>query len=674
MFVLASPLPLPLVFTSVLLIVSTVAFIGWFVRPAVLLRSLLKSVLSDLQRNKSANPHDLLTNLGKIFAKDAKLKHLWSEFAETLHRQEETENGITRVCAVRSTQPSETYFNSQYVIDGCVRLEFFRHLPGILTGVGIIGTFSGLIGGLQEFQAGLAPADAAAGTAETAAAGAAMAKAISSLLQEVSTAFYVSATAIGLAMAATTIEKLLITSLYQLIEEIAQRIDEQFAAGAGEEYLARLVNASEDSASQAKILKDSLVNDLKEVLREITERQISASTQGNTDLGNRIVSSISEGLSDPLATISNSVRAAAGDQSATAARLMQDAMAGFSAQLSDLFGGQFEGIAALNTNAAENMTAVVQTLNRLVAGIEVAATRSTDTMSAQIAAALVRMDEHQRASNEQTAAFIEQLRKLVAQSQTETNEKMQETISALGARVSEMIGTLNKQNTETSEEHRKRENETNGLFKETVGSMQGSVEIAAKEMAESSRLMQSAVGELTRVTTSALDRMMQGANTLHGSSTEFAAAGTRVSGVIAQVNEVASKFSGISGAMTAGAEAMQSTIADYKQQRYAIVSVLEELKALVDGTRRDVALTSDIVTRMESSAAKLSEAQAQVSDYMGGVGAVLIEAQDKFADATVKTLDRVNQDFHKQMATAVKLLSSSISEFEATLASVGAKQ
>lgn len=673
MSVLASPLPVPLVFTSVLLIVSTVAFIGWFIRPAVLLRSVLKSVLSDLQRNKSANPHDLLTNLTKIFAKDAKLKHLWSEFAETLHRQEETENGITRVCAVRSTQPSETYFNSQYVIDGCVRLEFFRHLPGILTGVGIIGTFSGLIGGLQEFQAGLTPADAAAGT-ETAAAGAAMAKAISSLLHEVSTAFYVSATAIGLAMAATTIEKLLITSLYQLIEEIAQRIDEQFAAGAGEEYLARLVNASEDSASQAKILKDSLVNDLKEVLREITERQISASTQGNTDLGNRIVSSISEGLSDPLATISNSVRAAAGDQSATAARLMQDAMAGFSAQLSDLFGGQFEGIAALNTNAAENMTAVVQTLNRLVAGIEVAATRSTDTMSAQIAAALVRMDEHQRASNEQTAAFIEQLRKLVAQSQTETNEKMQETISALGARVSEMIGTLNKQNTETSEEHRKRENETNGLFKETVGSMQGSVEIAAKEMAESSRVMQSAVGELTRVTTSALDRMMQGANTLHSSSTEFAAAGTRVSGVIAQVNEVASKFSGISGAMTAGAEAMQSTIADYKQQRYAIVSVLEELKALVDGTRRDVALTSDIVTRMESSAAKLSEAQAQVSDYMGGVGAVLIEAQDKFADATVKTLDRVNQDFHKQMATAVKLLSSSISEFEATLASVGAKQ
>jgi hypothetical protein len=655
-------LPLPLVATSALLILSTVAFAGWFIRPAWKLRTVLKSILSDLKRINPDTPHELLASLAKTFARNKKLKHLWSEFAETLHKQEETKNGITRICAVRSTLPSETYFNSQYVIDGYVRLEFFRHLPGILTGIGIIGTFWGLIGGLQEFQKGLA-ADPNA-----------MTPAISSLLKEVSTAFKVSATAIALAMAATALEKLMITSLYQLIEEIAQQIDERFAAGAGEEYLARLVSASEDSASQAKILKDSLVNDLKEVLREVTERQITASSQGSTDLGNRIASSIAEGLSDPLTTISNSVKVAAGDQSATAAKLMQDAMAGFSAQLSDLFGGQFKGIAALNSNAADNMTAVVNTLNRLVSEIEVASTRSADSMSAKIADALARMDDHQRLSNEQTAAFIEQLRELVSQSQTATNEKMQETLNTLGSRVGEMLGDLSQKNSETIEENRKREAETNGRFKVTVDSMQGAVDTAAKEMAESSRLMQSAVVELSRVTTSSLDRMMQGANTLYGASADFASAGTRVSGVIGQVNDIANKFSSISGAMTTGADAMQSTIADYKQQRLAIISVLDELKTLVDGTRKDVALTSDIVTRMENSAAKLSQAQSQVSDYMGGVGAVLIEAQDKFADATVKTLDRVNQDFHKQMATAVKLLSASITEFEATLASVGAKQ
>ena len=53
--------------------------------------------------------------------------------------------------------PAEAYFNSQYVVDSRLRTEFFRHLPGIFTGVGIIGTFSGLITGLRQFQRGLEP-------------------------------------------------------------------------------------------------------------------------------------------------------------------------------------------------------------------------------------------------------------------------------------------------------------------------------------------------------------------------------------------------------------------------------------------------------------------------------------------------------------------------------------
>ena len=35
------------------------------------------------------------------------------------------------------------------MVDAPLRTEFYKHLPGILTGLGIIGTFSGLIIGLQ---------------------------------------------------------------------------------------------------------------------------------------------------------------------------------------------------------------------------------------------------------------------------------------------------------------------------------------------------------------------------------------------------------------------------------------------------------------------------------------------------------------------------------------------
>ena len=154
-------LPLPLIVTSSWLVIIATAFGSWFLVPAVRLWLILRAALLELRNRKEADQSELL----HIFSRDARLKHLWSEFSETLHRQAEFRDGMAVTTATRSTQPAETYFNSQFVVDGRIRTEFFKHVPGIFTGIGIIGTFSGLIGGLREFQKGLlnVPPDAAQG-------------------------------------------------------------------------------------------------------------------------------------------------------------------------------------------------------------------------------------------------------------------------------------------------------------------------------------------------------------------------------------------------------------------------------------------------------------------------------------------------------------------------------
>ena len=426
---------------GILLVVAFSTFVIKFWVPALALRKLLKAVLTDLARTKSSDPIEL----ERLFGRDSKLKHLWKEFAETLHAQTTTHGGIEQVATIRSTQPAESYFNSQFVIDSRISTEFFKHLPGILTGLGIIGTFSGLIGGLRGFQAGIeasekALVEAARNPGASTAMGTAnpMQEGLKALLGEVSVAFVVSATAIFFAMVVTAVEKWLLASLYQMVEEIAQDIDARFNAGTGEEYLARIVHASEDSATQAKILKDSLVNDLGDILRDIADRQISAGSKSNEQLAETISRSITDGLAAPLDKISSSVSAASGDQSANAGRLLQDAMAGFSQQVSELFGGQLKGIAALNSGAAENMTEVVQTLNRLVGGIEAASTRSAESMNEQIANAMQRMEQHQQAANAQSAAFVEQLRLLVSDSQAETSSRMHSTMAVASSSGSQL--------------------------------------------------------------------------------------------------------------------------------------------------------------------------------------------------------------------------------------------
>src|SRR3989442_4415197 len=432
-------LPIPLLITGSALVLLFAAFVVWLLVPAVMHWLRLRSIERNLRAAATSSPQQLKA----IFSSDRQLLHLWKQYEETLHEQTEDHGGTARVVAVRSTIPAETFFNSQYVVDSRVHTEFFRHLPGIFTGVGIIGTFSGLIMGLKEFQSGLEPTPGGPAGSSSASA---ISSAIGGLLHEVHIAFLVSAGAITAAMSVTLVEKFLIASLYRRVECIAQNIDARFEAGAGEEYLARLVDASEESASQSRILKDALVNDLREILQEVTNTQIRASKEDNQALATAISGSIAESLSEPMKDLAGTVRIASGDQSATAGRLLQDVLSSFSQRLNELFGGQISGINELNRETAEGMRNVIQTLNVLVRNIEAASEKSGDMMAQRMADAIEKMERRQESINTQTASFVDQLRQLVATSQTETNQKMQDALAALGQQVGGMLESFKNLN------------------------------------------------------------------------------------------------------------------------------------------------------------------------------------------------------------------------------------
>ena len=185
------------------------------------------------------------------------------EYKESLHYEEVGQDPDgNKKYQYRATISADNYFNTQYIVDSYLQSEFFKHLPGILTGIGIIGTFFGLIIGLLGF------------TNFEDAAGAQIA--ITRLLHGVLEAFFVSASAISAAMVITWYEKRKYSQLSSIIEDLAFAIDHMVQAGANEEYLQRLVIASETSATQNLQLKDALVNDLKAILENVANRQIEA--------------------------------------------------------------------------------------------------------------------------------------------------------------------------------------------------------------------------------------------------------------------------------------------------------------------------------------------------------------------------------------------------------------
>lgn len=668
--------PTPVLATGAVLAFLILVFLTVFLVPGVLHWNRLRSIQKDIRRFESKNP---APEFKKVFARDRRLAHLWKEYQDSLHIQREDRDGQLAVVAIRATAPAELYFNSQFVVDSRLRTEFFKHLPGLFTGIGIIGTFSGLIEGLRQFQ-----------VSENAAT---VRDSLQSLMHLVGEAFLVSAAAIAAAMVVTFIEKLLLASLYRRTEEIAHDIDARFDSGAGEEYLSRLVRASEDSASQSKILKDALVKELGELLRELTSAQITASKdaqlqlvdrltqtskeqvdasrEDNKALGATIAESIQQSLQGPLQDIASTVKSASGDQSATAARMLQDVMASFSQRLNDLFGGQISGLSDLNQQTAKSIQDAVGTLQTLVANIEESSRRSTDTMAERMAQAIEKMEARQEAMNAQSAAFIEQIRQLVASSQSETNTKLQATLETIGTQVSGMLATLNDSQAAVFESNRAREQVMADRTTSAVNSMSESVEAAIKEIGVASAQMAQNVAVLTQTTSTSVDKMNAGAEQLGAASRNFAAAGERVTGVLGQAASVTAKLAETSGALTAGASSLQDLLRDYRVQRDAVGQLVAELRATVELARKEASLTTDILARIENSATRLGTAQKQADEYLEGVSKVLGEAHMTFATEVRRTLEKANTEFHNKLGAAVGLLSSGVQELEVTLASMG---
>lgn len=666
----------PVIATGGVLVILIGAFVGAFLVPAVLHWRRLRELRKALARCAADSPIEAFT---AVFSKDTKLAHLWSEYEGSLHRQQKEQDAQLITIAARATVPAEVYFNNQFVVDSRLRTEFFKHLPGLFTGVGIIGTFSGLIEGLRAFQ-----------LSENAAT---VRVSLESLMHSVSEAFFISATAITAAMAVTLLEKLLLSVLYRWTEEIAQAIDARFDAGAGEEYLSRLVKSSEESASQAKMLKDSLVSELGELLRELTHAQVSASREqqdhlaqrmtdtaqlqveaaraDNKELGTVIAESIQNSLSGPMQDIANTVKSASGDQSANAGRMLQDVMTSFSQRLNDLFGGQIAGLSDLNLQTAKSIQDAVSTLQALVANMEESSKRSSESMAERMAQAIERMEERQESMNAQSQAFVEQIRGLVASSQTETSAKLQSTLEVLGTQVSQTLATLNDSQKQVFESNRSREQSMTDRATTVVGAMSDSVSGAVKEMSAATAQMAQSVAVLTSTTTTSIDKMNAGADQLSLASRSFASAGDRVSSVLGQAANVTAKLVETSAALSSGGNAIQELLKDYSTQRDAVGTLVTELRAIVQLASKEASLTKDILARIESSSERLGVAQKKADEYLSGVSRVLGDAHTAFASEVKRTLNTANTEFHTKLTSAVGMLSSAVQELEVSLAGVG---
>jgi len=270
------------------------------------------------------------------------------------------------------------------------------------------------------------------------------------------------------------------------------------------------------------------------------------------------------------------------------------------------------------------------------------------------------MEARQQAMNTQMTAFVEQIRALVGESQSESSRKLQEVLTSVGDQVAGVVAELRRQAEASAESQGQRQDRFESATGAAIGSLSQQMERLLAQSVETNRSLQDTVAKLAGATDKAISGMNSGAETLYVAASDFAKAGQGVADTMRASTAAVEAIKGASGQLTLATDGARSLFADYGKTRDTFSLMVSELKQTIDNAKREASMTSEIIGRIESAAAKLGTAQKESEEYLRGVSEVLVKAHDAFADNVERTLRKGNGEFQHELTTAVSLLSGAI--------------
>jgi len=402
----------PLVIFLLVAVLTAAFLVGYLIQGTRVGWQLWSAVFRIRKLQASGEPV-VSSKVGDVLKREP-FKHLWDEYKDTLHTVEKAGNGTRTLTKVRATVPAEMFFTRDILVDSRLFDDFTRHLPGVLTGLGIIGTFVGLLEGLAKFDAS---------STATAVAG------LKPLLDGVAHAFIASAFAIGCAMVVTFLSRFFLAIFYRLAEKLSHTIDSLYETGVGEEYLSRLVHSSEKNEAHSAQLKQALVEDLTQLMTNLVDRQIQAQVESSRSLGLQIGETITGTLAGPLQQMTDAMESSSKGNTQAVTGMLESMLTGFMAKLEDTFGGQMKGIHEQMDRSMGAMTTVQQALQQLVDDINRSNEQAANRMSGTLEDAMKQSAANQQLLIEQMRQFVDDFRKLVTDEQAKSKKTMDDAIA-----------------------------------------------------------------------------------------------------------------------------------------------------------------------------------------------------------------------------------------------------
>lgn len=697
----ASPVP-----ATVIGLVSFafLCFIFFYFFRAVKIINGLKKYTQSINGIENNEPGNQLQHLQSLFVQP-ELKHAWNEFEESLHSQYELEDGEEKIVRIRATAPSASFFSEQQLVDIPLNTEFFKHLPGILTGVGIIGTFYGLMIGLNHFDPS---------TPEQ------VSSSVNNLLRDVLYAFLGSAFAITFSILITWLEKFCLAKCYKYLEKFTAALDALYDSGVGEEYLASLVKSSNESATQARHLKESLVTDLRDMLLHLAnsqkvENERLATTLSTTyretgqQFAEQVSGAIENSLKSPLDKIAGAVQTASGDQSGMVQNMLQDVLTAFMAKLDTTFGQQFtnlnemmgQTVGAIQTmqtgfgallqdmrqvsddsrqGSAQlieqllsemksgqqamqaGMNDMLTSLQASVAKIGAEGEGAGERMARQLEKMFADSEAREKAQAEHMTAFIEAIQNSVQQGQSATMEKMAASVESLGEQLGSLFGQIDKGQQQISANQQANQQ---SLHEQTQRVM-SEVDDQIKQLVETVASQHQGTTETLRLLAEQTNRQIQdmhtGADKMRLAAERFEHAGDRVSEANHLTADVLNKAQSAGSSLSLATSELTSVVADYRNNREAVSKSIAMLELLAANTQSEQTTRTQFIADLKQHGERLQSYNREAQAFMENVSDVLGKGFEDFSEGVSRSLDKTLGKLDVEMAKASTLLAGSVEQ------------
>lgn len=593
------------------------------------------------------------------------LKQAWISYKKTFHDTYETVDGEAKVAYSRATVPSEVFFTESIVVDIPLKVDFYKHLPGIITGVGIIVTFLGLLIGLLAFDP--------AGNPDK------VQDSLALLLTGVAEAFMASGLAIAAAMVITWREKSWLRQCYAQLQRLNTAIDNAFTADeSGEEYLAKLLKSSQANEVNARQLKDSLVNDLKAMMTNLVEEnkrsqaafatQLTDSyAQTSQSMATQIGESIKDSLQDPLDKIASSVQQVSGDQGSAVQDLMTDVLTAFMSKLETTFGGQMTGMSEMMTQSVTAMREMQSGFSQLITDMQTNSEVSTKTLETQMAKM---MDDIHQKQNEMSTQMNEMVENLSAGSAKigdqglhaveQLNSKVSEMVSGLGTSMSGLLSNVAEQRIDQDRQildNQQKLHEQSSVLIDNLGSEIKELIVHSQNAVQSHK---ENIQKLSQVTTDSITGMNTGAEKMRLASEQFTTAGSSLVTVTGKTSELIAQVNTTSTNMTSASSNLIELIRDYKNSQNSVNIAIETLENLIQQSKSEASMSSQMLNDMQNMTTALDKVKMEMQEYLSEVSDVLVKSFDSFGTSVESSLNHSLMSFDNTLDQSIKRLATGI--------------